>query len=329
MLVLLLALLFLLFGFPDQALAWGPGVHMAIGNQLLHVPHLLPQTLASVLATQPHAFLYGCLSADIFVGKGCTSKPGHSHNWDTARILLLAADSPPLQAHALGYVSHLAADVVAHNYYVPTMLGLTPGSGKLSHMLVEMQADRRVRWSARQARGILLHPHLDQDSCLLMATQRKRWPFQFKKRLFINSVRVSGSRELRKHLSSLRRMLPLAPSMAPGLEPPPKTERLVADPQDNYNYLMRMLDLSLTLSIQAVTRFESCLAQDFDPIGGEHLREVRRLRRQGLHMVSQHSPNPAGNLFPLDPRLDALTRGGTYVLVSGPAQARSGTELRR
>lgn len=327
--VMLLALLLLLLGFPDQALAWGPGVHMAIGNQFLHVPHLLPQALASVLAAQPHAFLYGCLSADIFVGKGCTTKPGHSHNWDTARILLLAADSPPLQAHALGYVSHLAADVVAHNYYVPTMLGLTPGSGKLSHMLVEMQADRRVRWSVRQARGVLLHPHLDQDSCLLMATKRKRWPFQFKKRLFINSVRVSGSRELRKHLSSLRRMLPLAPSLTTELPPELFADRLVTDPRDNYNYLMRMLDLSLTLSIQAVTRFESCLAQDFDPIGGENLREVRRLRRKGLHMEALHSPKSPGTLFPLDPKLDALIRGGTHVLVSGSAQARSEAKPRR
>ncbi len=295
MIVLVPVLILFLFLLPTPVLAWGPGVHMAIGNQFLMSLQVLPPWLSALLAVQPHAFLYGCLSADIFVGKGCSAKPGHSHNWETAQTLLLSADSPPLRAHALGYVSHLAADVIAHNYYVPTMLGLTPGSGKLSHVLVEMQADRRVHWSSSQASGVLLHPHWEQDLSLLMATKRKRWPFEFKKRLYTGSVRISGSRELRKTLSNLRRMFPLTPEMQQGFTAEPGVE--------NHDFLMHMLDLSFSLSFQAVTAPETSLALEFDPIGGDNLREVKRLRRKGLHLSALGVPMPPGKLFPLDPRL--------------------------
>ena len=38
-------------------------------------------------------------------------------------------------------MTHLAADVVAHNYYVPNTLWTMPTGGKLSHVYVEAQAE--------------------------------------------------------------------------------------------------------------------------------------------------------------------------------------------
>ena len=107
---------------PDQALAWGPGVHLALGNSVLSNMGCLPPLVAALLGRHRDAFLYGCLSADIFIGKGTNIKPGHSHNWVTGFKLLKSAQDARVLAYAYGYLSHLAADVVAHNYFVPKAL---------------------------------------------------------------------------------------------------------------------------------------------------------------------------------------------------------------
>jgi len=62
---------------------------------------LVPVSVASLITQFPNTYLYGCLSADFFVGKGTKGKPGHSHNWDSAFRLADAAHSPQLMAHAL------------------------------------------------------------------------------------------------------------------------------------------------------------------------------------------------------------------------------------
>ena len=46
----------------------------------------------------------------------------HSHNWSTGFGLLSAARGSEEQAFALGYLAHLGADVVAHNFFLPARL---------------------------------------------------------------------------------------------------------------------------------------------------------------------------------------------------------------
>lgn len=278
----LLALVCILLA-PDNALAWGPGVHMAISNQLLMAPGMLGPALGPLLATHPQPFIYGALSADIFVGKGCRARPGHSHNWETALALLETSEADALRAYALGYASHLAADVIAHNYYVPNMLRLSPGSGKLSHVLVEMQADRHIQWCRRQARGALRLPHKEQDKTLLEALNLKRWPFLLKKQLFKSSVRVVGSKELKRSLDSLGQFLPVVPPMRKSTGTPlfynGSNEQAEALVLRNQQYLQKMLDLSLILAQEAVLQPSVCLALGFDPVGTENLAAVRKLER--------------------------------------------------
>ena len=62
---------------PAEALAWGPGVHLALGNSVLGNFGALPPLIAGLLTRHHNAFLYGCLSADIFIGKG--TKIGRAH----------------------------------------------------------------------------------------------------------------------------------------------------------------------------------------------------------------------------------------------------------
>lgn len=302
LLLVLAAALALVVLLPGEALAWGPGVHLAIGNQLLQNAGIFGPSLAALLTAHPQPFLYGTLSADIFVGKGCQAKPGHSHNWQVGLELLDNADSEGLRAYALGYATHLAADVLAHNHYVPTMLTLTPGGGKLSHVLLEMQADRRVYWSSRQAKGLFQALRYEaQDELLLRTTRRQRWPFLLKKQLLKSTVRFTGNKNLRKPLSSLRKMLPIVPPMGavPEENGLPSDVDAAVRVWNNQEYLLRMLDLSLILAREAVLQPQVCLAREFDPIGSTNIAAVRDLRRLGPSIGGI----PPEDYFPLPPQL--------------------------
>jgi len=102
------------------ALAWGPVTHVALGVQALATVSTPNGLLQAALANLPEVFLYGSLAPDIVQGRRLQSRlRRHSHNWSTGLGLLDAAYKENEKAFALGYLAHLAADVVAHNFFLP------------------------------------------------------------------------------------------------------------------------------------------------------------------------------------------------------------------
>ncbi|MCK5912851.1 MAG: zinc dependent phospholipase C family protein [Desulfuromusa sp.] len=147
------ALLFLLI--PVDACAWGAGVHLGLGLRLLAAPEALSAALQALLATYPMDFLYGCIAADITLGKKHTHHLEHCHNWRIGRKLLEQSkkESPAAEACAYGYLAHLAADTIAHNYFVPYKLTMTYNTVLLNHAYWEIRADIGVRdetWETAQ-----------------------------------------------------------------------------------------------------------------------------------------------------------------------------------
>ncbi|NDV20132.1 hypothetical protein GO013_11975 [Pseudodesulfovibrio sp. JC047] len=244
---------------PDQAFAWGPGVHLALGNSVLADVGCLPPLVAALLDRYRNAFLYGCLSADIFIGKGTKFRPGHSHNWVTGFKLLNSAKDAEVQAYAYGYLTHLAADVVAHNYFVPNALMDMNSGSKLSHVYVEAQADRRFRRELETALTLFRKPNRDSDDTLLSTMDKRRLPFVVKKQLIKGSLTVTGRKGWG---NSLR----LADRLVPGLR------------------VMREFESMFSLSENLVFNFlsdpKASPAVSFDPIGSRHLRRVREIRLQ-------------------------------------------------
>jgi hypothetical protein len=105
---------------PSPAWAWGPVTHVAFGLQTLATIISRSHPLYATLAACPEIFLYGSLAPDIVQGRRLQSRlRRHSHNWATGFSLLQAATDAAAQTFALGYLAHLAADVVAHNFYLP------------------------------------------------------------------------------------------------------------------------------------------------------------------------------------------------------------------
>jgi len=283
---ILLTVIFLLL-LPGEALAWGPGVHMAIGNNVLAHLHFFAPALASALAAHPEQYLYGCLSADIFIGKGCAYTPTHSHNWDMGRALLRQAEEPEAQAYAYGYLSHLAADVIAHNYLVPNILGFSAGRGKFAHTYVEMLADLQVECPRKQASRIFRIPRPESDDALVLTMGQKKLPFSIKKRIFSESLRLVEKRSYKNSLRVFRDLLPFA-----------RKDVFIAQA---ISYAQDMvLDL-----LQNPLRSP---VMECDPIGSSNLSQVRHFQRK---QRSYYNNRGEGIIFPLDTRLEPC------LLVSG------------
>lgn len=258
----LCATLLVLLGFPTETYAWGPGVHLAIGQTVLENLHFFPALLAENLLRHSNAFLYGCLSADIFIGKGTRFKPGHSHNWDTGMSLLESAHEPRTKSYAYGYLSHLAADVIAHNFYVPNMVWNMPYGGNASHVYVEMQADLKVDWSPQTALKLFRKKNRPQEGLLLSTMAQRRWTFLIKKRLMMGSLNLCTRKTWDNSLHIAGRIQPWA---------------------DSATYLTEMLDLSTRAALDVLLSPEKSIARDFDPIGSKHLSYVRGLRAKKLY----------------------------------------------
>lgn len=104
---------------PSPAFAWGPATHLDFSLAVLRDLALLSPAMAALLGRFRDDFLYGSLAADITIGKNLSPYRLHCHNWQVAQPVLDLAPNDAARAFAWGYLSHLAADVVAHNYFVP------------------------------------------------------------------------------------------------------------------------------------------------------------------------------------------------------------------
>src|SRR5439155_26069944 len=110
---------------PAVAHAWTPGTHVYLGESVLANLHQLPTAVADLLRAFPYDYLYGNIAADTPLAKKYAPVGRHCHAWHGGQEIFDLAPTDPLRAFGLGYLSHLAADAVAHNFFVPRPLVLT------------------------------------------------------------------------------------------------------------------------------------------------------------------------------------------------------------
>lgn len=265
---------------PSEAIAWGPAVHMAIGHHVLGNLSLLPAALGALLSAHPDEFLYGCLSADIFIGKGSAFKPLHSHNWSTGYSLLHRADTPELESYAWGYLSHLAADVIAHNYLVPNMLGYTAGRGKFAHTYAEMLADLHVNRPHKLASRLFGTPRPLPDKTLAATMRQRILPFRIKKHIFRHSLHLAEQRVYRGSL---------------------KLFKTLARTRNRDALIRQSIDYATDLVMDLLKNPLHSPVLECDPIGCATLGQARKFRRRQRLYYLAHKE---GIIFPLDARLE-------------------------
>jgi len=127
-------------------LSWGPGLHIQLTRRVLEMIRLLrePSPSHRLVLAHPRSFLYGNIAADIVNFKNYGGMKNHCHNWNIQERLDARARTDVERAFILGYLCHLAADVIAHNHFIPyhCVHGLPPIF--LGHAYWEALADAGV-----------------------------------------------------------------------------------------------------------------------------------------------------------------------------------------
>jgi len=171
---------------PTGAFAWGPLTHVYLGSEVFYLGSLLPAGIYSLIRKYRQDFLYGNLMADMIIGKKLISKNKNPHSWDIALKLLSSASTESERAFSLGYMSHLAADTVAHN-------GLTMGKKQIGHTMLELKADSIIdkkHWFSAMSIGRDVQKRND----IFMEHSLEMFIFSFKtnKRIFKTGVALSA-----------------------------------------------------------------------------------------------------------------------------------------
>jgi len=177
---------------PDLSYAWGPATHINLGNAVLHNLPLLPANIQGILAANRYDFLYGCISADVVHGKKFIEYAKHCHNWHIGEKLLNDSKTDSQRAFSYGYLCHLAADVVAHNYFVPNQIIASFTSRLLNHTYWEIRFDSYMDKSVWDtANKVAREMHQDNDPLMRATIENTIFSFDTNKRIF-NSLLMVG-----------------------------------------------------------------------------------------------------------------------------------------
>lgn len=180
--------LLIIIACPTEALAWGPISHLDFAAEALKHTSLYAPAIRDILNTFPKDFLYGTLAADITVGKSYVDYIYNCHNWRVGFLLLNEARDDRQRACAYGYLGHLAADIIAHNFFVPFKTVRSYPTRTLGHVYWEMRFDaRRPKAIWQLAHEICETDFAHADELFQRMLKRTLFSFKTNKRIF-NSI---------------------------------------------------------------------------------------------------------------------------------------------
>lgn len=258
---------------PDPAFAWGAGMHITQGTYILKNLNLIAPEIATILKAFPYDYLYGCISADIFIGKGVKKSLDHCHNWSVGRKMLSKAKSKENIAFVYGYLSHLAADIISHNIYVPNQLYMTSSTKRFGHIYWESRSDELLNkkiW--KTAKDVIDRHNSHNDAFLQEMIKRKLIPFKMKKRVFSHSVKMN-------ELSLWQKAAALVS----------KNSRWDV----KKTYINELNRHSINLIIDFLKNGEKSLCFKFDPVGSDKLLSAKKKRKEAKAAGIKGNPRKA------------------------------------
>jgi hypothetical protein len=179
---------------PHAAYAWTPGTHIYLGESVLSSLGQLPSTVADLLRAYPFDFLYGNIAADSSIAKHYAPLGRHCHYWHVGQEIHDLADSDGLRAFGLGYLCHLAADTVAHNYFVPRQLMVTSSTSAVGHSYWETRVETHLGDAyAKSAKDVILLNHAEADAHLDRIISPTIFSVRTNRRLFRGMVHLTES----------------------------------------------------------------------------------------------------------------------------------------
>lgn len=250
---------------PDVAWAWGPVTHLWHGTRVLSDLHNLPAALQQLLIDQHWQYLYGCVAADIIQVKRYTRTIyTHCHGWRMGWKILQQAETPEERAFAHGYLSHLAADVYSHNYFVPIQLVASFPSRTQRHIYWEARFDAEESREERSLlKEVLARRSPACDALVERVLERTLFSFRTNKRIFRSVVALQ---RLDRWHAAFRRLTSRSRVSLPGSEVNRYNQLCVASIRD------------------LLANGEQAAVMHHDPIGRESLRQAKDIRRK-LHTL--------------------------------------------
>jgi hypothetical protein len=255
------ALALAVLAWPSHALAWGPLAHLSFSAQALSAAPALQPGVRALLQEFQDAFLYGSLAADIVVGKNMARYLFHCHNWRVGFNVHRRARPGAEQAFALGFLAHLAADTVAHNYFVPFKTVASWHKVRTGHAYWELRYDQKMDGAlARTARRVSRRPLRAHDRFLAQHLPRASvLPFGVSRQLFGSLLASAGVGRF-QHLSRL--------ALA-------RERKLVLEPE----LVRETNDLAVAAILGVLAEGERSAAARADATGARNLRLALDVRR--------------------------------------------------
>ncbi|HEX9306446.1 MAG TPA: zinc dependent phospholipase C family protein [Anaeromyxobacter sp.] len=247
---------------PTEARAWGPLAHLSFSTQALETLGTAQPSLRHMLQDFGNEFLYGSLAADIVVGKNMARYLYHCHNWRVGFNVFKHAKAGGEQSFSLGFLSHLAADTIAHNYYVPFKTVASYHKRNTQHAYWELRYDQRMdRDLSRVAREVTTRVYRNHDEYLeRMLGGSSVLPFGVSKQLFrslLATARVGRFHHVSRLALARERNLVLEPELVVD------TNRLAVD-----------------AIVGMLVEGERSLAARADATGARNIRIAQDLRKQ-------------------------------------------------
>jgi hypothetical protein len=223
---------------------------------------ILPAAIAELLREFPYDFLYGSIAADTSIAKKYAPVGRHCHSWNVGMEILDGARDDPLRAFGLGYLAHLAADSVAHNYFVPKQLAVTSSTSGLGHSYWESRFETHLGTEcARRARELILIDHSRSDGLLDRVLSPTIFSTPTNRRIFRGMVIVADN-------ESWQRIFQLMKDASRWDLPDDDVGRYVAR---SYDFIIDMLQ-----------RMDRADPFKLDPSGDDALRMAKKVRRRVL-----------------------------------------------
>ena len=253
---------------PGDLHAWTPGTHIYLGESLLANLQHLPPVVAELLRSYPFDFLYGNIAADSSIAKKYAPVGRHCHYWHVGQEIHDLAESDALKAFGWGYLCHLAADTVAHNYFVPRQLVLTSSTASVGHSYWESRVETHLGDAyARAARDVIRLDHAPADAHLDRIISPTIFSVRTNRRLFRGMVHLTETQGWQRGMQAAR-----------------DRSRWDLGDEDVERHLGLSLDFMMGLLGEGDPG-----ARKLDPSGERPLKVAKEMRRQALREWGRRS----------------------------------------
>ena len=209
----------------------------------------------------PFDFLYGNIAADSSIAKKYAPVGRHCHSWHVGQEIYDKARSDALRAFGLGYLSHLAADAVAHNFFVPRQLVLTSSTTGFGHSYWESRFETPLGDRFRRtAKEVILLDHGPADGHLDRLIAPTIFSVKTNRRLFRGMVHLTESQGWQRAFQ-------------------------VADKRSRWELPTHDVEQHLALSFDFVMDLlanPDAEPRGLDPAGDKALGVAKRMRREAL-----------------------------------------------